>query len=517
MKKIILLASLFLAGQAFAKQEFLIKVKPGVSFEELQNQYGENNVEDLQFNNWVKVTVKEERAFKQNVYAFADVVEKNIKFKIALHRPNQIKAGRDDDGGFIGGLIGGGSDGGGGLIGGGLIGGGGDGGGGGDDSGGLIGGGLIGGGGDDSGGLIGGGAPGGGGSTGSAAGDPDFPTSFPGSAGADTDFAKQWGMSDIGVKDAWNTTKGSNTIVVAVIDTGIDYTHDDLAANIWRNPGETGTDVQGRDKAKNGVDDDGNGYVDDVVGWDFAKNDNKPYDVASGGFFGGNPGHGTHCAGNVGGIADNGKGIVGVAPNIKMMAVRFLDENGSGDMANGVKAIKYAVDAGAKVLSNSWGSEGDGGEGTPLKEAIQYAMDKGVLFVAAAGNGHSGVGYNNDTDAKPGYPASYDHANIVSVAAIDKGNKLGSFSNWGAKTVDIAAPGVGVYSTVTANKYMNLDGTSMACPHVAGAAALYWSKHPTANWQDVKNALLSSVTPLSNLNGKMTSGGKLNVKNLITK
>jgi subtilisin family serine protease len=216
-------------------------------------------------------------------------------------------------------------------------------------------------------------------------------------------------------------------------------------------------------------------------------------------------------------LADNGRGIVGVAPNIKLMAVRFLDENGSGDLANGIKAIKYASDNGAKVLSNSWGSEGDGGEGQAMKEAIQYAESKGVLFVAAAGNGHSGIGYNNDTDAKPGVPASYDNDNIVSVAALDKNNKLGSFSNWGAKTVDIGAPGVGIYSTLPSNKYGNLDGTSMACPHVAGAAALYWSKNPNMTWKDVKNALLSSAAPIPALSGKSVSGGKLNVKALLTK
>jgi len=197
------------------------------------------------------------------------------------------------------------------------------------------------------------------------------------------------------------------------------------------------------------------------------------------------------------------------------MALRFLTEQGSGDIAGAVQAIKYAVDNGAKVLSNSWGSEGDGGEGQALKDAIQYAMDHGVLFVAAAGNGHQGIGYNNDTDANPGYPASYSHDNIISVAAISKKDVLGSFSNWGVQTVDIAAPGVDVYSSIPKNKYMTMPGTSMACPHVAGAAALYWSHHPEKTWMEVKGAILKSARPLPSLSGKLVSGGKLNVKDLL--
>ncbi|MCC6137508.1 MAG: S8 family serine peptidase [Bdellovibrionaceae bacterium] len=377
------------------------------------------------------------------------------------------------------------------------------------DIGDIIGGGGGGGIGDIIGG-IGGGTPGGGGTA--PSGEPNFPTTFPTGTGADPDFSKQWGMQDIGVKDGWTTTKGSQQIVVAVIDTGVDYTHNDLAANIWRNPGETGTDANGKDKATNGADDDGNGYADDVVGWDFATNDNKPYDTTSGGFFGGNPGHGTHCAGNIGALADNATGIVGVAPNVKIMALRFLTEKGQGDTAGAVQAIKYAADNGAKVLSNSWGSEGNGGEDdTPLREAIQYAMDKGVLFVAAAGNSS----YNNEQTAKQALPASYNFDNIIAVAAIDKSNNKSSFSNFGSTTVDIGAPGSAIYSTIPGNKYMNLDGTSMACPIVAGAAALYWSKNPQATWKDVKDAIMGTATPIAALKGKSVTGGKLNVKGLM--
>jgi thermitase len=351
--------------------------------------------------------------------------------------------------------------------------------------------------------------------------------------GADPEFSKQWGMADIGAQEAWTKTKGSEEMVVAVIDTGVDYTHEDLLPNMWRNPGEAGQDSQGRDKSSNGLDDDNNGYVDDVVGWDFVSNDNKPYDLAvdpldllAGG---GNPGHGTHCAGNVAARGDNGKGIAGVAPNVKIMGIRFISEEGMGTTAAAIKSIRYAVDNGARVLSNSWGSEGEdtaSPENKALRESVQYAENKGVLFIAAAGNGHSGKGYNNDTDPSPAFPASYEYDNVVSVAALDSRNALGSFSNWGVKTVDIGAPGVVVFSTTVGGTYSDVildkygfrvtwDGTSMACPHVAGAAALYWSLNPTKNFREVKEALIRSAKAIPSLRGKVVSDGKLDVKNLI--
>jgi subtilisin family serine protease len=217
--------------------------------------------------------------------------------------------------------------------------------------------------------------------------------------------------------------------IIAVIDTGVDYTHEDLVDNIWKNPGETGTDSQGRDKSTNGLDDDNNGFIDDVVGWDFASNDNKPFDLSVPPtdllFGGGNPGHGTHVSGCVAARSYNGKGVVGVADNnIKIMALRFLTEKGQGTTADAIKAIRYAVDNGALVSNNSWGSEGEdpaeSTENKALRDAIAYSESKGSLFIAAAGNGHNGVGYNNDTDSRPGYPASYPDDIIISVAAIDK-------------------------------------------------------------------------------------------------
>jgi subtilisin family serine protease len=364
---------------------------------------------------------------------------------------------------------------------------------------------------------------------------PPIPTTGSGGTGDDPMYSKQWGMNQMHVKESWSATKGVRDMVVAVIDTGVMYTHEDLVDNIWHNPGEMGMDAAGKDKSSNGVDDDGNGYVDDVIGWDFASNDNKPFDFTAPLldqlFSGGNPGHGTHCAGNVGARSDNGKGIAGVAPGVQIMPLRFITEKGQGTTADAVKAIKYAVTMGAKVMSNSWGSEGDDpndGDTKALKDAIQMAQDHGVLFIAAAGNGHQGVGYNNDTDSKPGVPASYDMDNIISVAAIDVNGALGSFSNWGLRTVDLAAPGVKVFSTVTNSaKYTDTvvdipgsitatwDGTSMATPHVAGAAALYWSAHPEKSWSDVKAAILGSVKKTAALNGKMVSGGQLDVGQLM--
>lgn len=354
------------------------------------------------------------------------------------------------------------------------------------------------------------------------------------STGQDPLVNNQWGMKNIGATEVWEDYQGSDSMIVAVIDTGVDYTHEDLVQNLWRNPGESGNDVKGKDKASNGIDDDGNGFIDDVIGWDFKSNDNKPYDLTTTWqellTSGGNPGHGTHCAGNVAAKGQNGKGVSGVAPNVRIMPLRFLGEKGGGTTADAIKAIKYAVDNGAKVLSNSWGSEGEdpneGAENKALRDMIQYAQNQGVLFIAAAGNGHEGVGYDNDSDAKPAYPASYENENIISVAALNDKDQLGGFSNWGMKSVDIGAPGVAVYSTTVGSKYsekvldvggfeVTWDGTSMATPHVAGAAALYWSKYPNKTWQEVKSAILTSAKATPALSDKVSTEGKLDVQELL--
>jgi len=363
---------------------------------------------------------------------------------------------------------------------------------------------------------------------------PDLPVIVSGGGrGTDPLYKNQWGMQDLGVKDAWKQARGKG-VIVAVIDSGVDYTHEDLLTNVWRNPGEMGFDSRGHNKSNNGIDDDGNGYIDDVMGWDFVDDDNKPYDVHAGLLDvilkGENPGHGTHCAGNVAAQADNGKGTVGVAPEAQIMALRFISKQGQGTTADAIRAIVYALNNGARVLSNSWGSEGedpqDAGDNQALKEAITGAQEKGAIFVFAAGNGHQGVGYDNDTDPKPALPASFPIDNIISVAAIDSENKLGPFSNWGLHTVHIAAPGVKIFSTTVDSTYNDTiidifglkatwDGTSMAAPHVAGAVALYLSKHPDADWRAVKAAVLETATPLESMKGKSVSGGKLNVKKLL--
>lgn len=360
-----------------------------------------------------------------------------------------------------------------------------------------------------------------------AADNPEIPMNTVGGFGADPMFNKQWGMNQIGVNTAWMTTKGTPEVIVGVIDTGVDYTHEDLVDNMWRNPGEIPND---------GIDNDNNGYIDDIVGWDFAGKDNKPYDLTASMMdmllSGGNPGHGTHCAGNVAARGDNGKGIAGVAPNVKIMALRFISEKGQGTTADAISAIKYGVDNGAKVLSNSWGSTGDdgGAESQALQDAIRYSEARNVLFVAAAGNGdEQGKGYDNDSHAKPAFPATYTFDSIVSVAAIDVNGNLGTFSNWGGRSVDIGAPGVKVFSTVTqSEKYSDTvidlpglitatwDGTSMATPHVAGAAALYLSAHPGADFRQVKNALMMSAKRTNILAGKVVSGGQLDVTSLMS-
>ncbi len=347
---------------------------------------------------------------------------------------------------------------------------------------------------------------------------PAIPAAPSVTTGADPLFSSQWGMRDIGTEAGWLVNRGDKKIIVAVIDTGVDYTHEDLLGNLWRNENEI---------ADNGIDDDGNGYIDDMIGWDFLSNDNKPYDLAAASLGellnGGNPGHGTHCAGNVAATGGNGKGISGVAPNAQIMSLRFIGNEG-GTTAAAIKAIKYAVDNGAKVLSNSWGSEGEDPneavENQALQDAVQYAKDQDVLFIAAAGNSSK----DNDNDAKKAFPASYTHDNIIAVAAIDAADTIASFSNYGATSVDIAAPGVKVFSTTVGNKYSDTviallgatwDGTSMACPHVAGAAALYWSAHPEKTYAQVRDAILGSAKQVAAAKGKVLTNGKLNVEQLM--
>ncbi len=272
-------------------------------------------------------------------------------------------------------------------------------------------------------------------------------------------------------------TLGSPSTVVAVIDDGVDFSHPDLSGRRWVNPGESGTDSNGRNKATNGLDDDSNGYIDDVNGWDFYNGDKTVHDS-------GEDAHGTHVAGTIA-ASLNGKGVVGVAPNVKVMALKFLGPSG-GSTSDAISAIEYATKKGVRISNNSWGGPG---YSQALKDAIEAS---GQLFVAAAGNSAK----NQDTSTDPDYPAAYDSSNILAIAAVHNQGGLSSFSNYGATSVDISAPGEDVLSTVPtdfdSSGYRYFSGTSMAAPHAAGAAAAMRSVNPALGPGDLKKILMDT-------------------------
>ncbi len=309
----------------------------------------------------------------------------------------------------------------------------------------------------------------------------------------DPRFSSLYGMRQIDAPEAWDVQTGSKAIIVGVIDTGVDMGHSDLKANMWRNPGETGDG-----KENNGVDDDGNGFVDDYRGWDFVGNDNNPHDDNR---------HGTHVSGTIGAVGNNSKGVVGVNWNTAIMPLRFLDAQGSGTTDDAVEAIIYGANMGAKVLSNSWGG---GGRSQALEDAIKYANSRGVVFVAAAGN------ESGNNDRAPSYPANYNVENVISVASNTSSENLSGFSNFGKTTVDLSAPGSGILSTVPRGGYESLDGTSMATPHVSGAAALVWAQYPNASMNDVMIRLLGSVDRRASYANKVATGGRLNVNRALS-
>ncbi len=308
----------------------------------------------------------------------------------------------------------------------------------------------------------------------------------------DPELSQLWGLIntgenregiDVGAQQAWDIQTGSRDVVVAVIDTGVDYTLGDLAPNMWTNDAEL--------NGEEGVDDDGNGYIDDIHGYDFANTDADPVD---------DHGHGSHCSGTIGAKGNDGKGIVGVAWDVRIMALKFLTASGSGTLEGALKSIDYATTNGAKIMSNSWGG---GGFSEALKEAIQRSHDAGALFVAAAGN------HAANNDAQPTYPANYEVENVMSVAAIDEQGKLAGFSCFGKETVHVGAPGVNILSS-TPGGYKSWSGTSMATPHVSGIAALLLSNEPSMSSVSMKERIIKTSKPVSGLRSRVASRGIAN-------
>lgn len=314
----------------------------------------------------------------------------------------------------------------------------------------------------------------------------------------DTYFNELWGMhntgqssgtvdADIDAPEAWGSLTGGQ-VLVAVVDTGVDHSHPDLASNIWSNSGEI---------ASNGVDDDGNGFVDDIRGWDFVNNDNDPFDDND---------HGTHVSGTIAALGDNGLGVVGVNRHAVIMPLKFLDSAGSGFTSDAIEAIYYAIDMGARVMNHSWGG---GAFSQALSDAFTASQNAGVTMVVAAGN------ENRNNDSRASYPSSLTHSNIISVAATTRTDARASFSNYGLTSVDLGAPGDSILSTLPGSGYGYLSGTSMAAPHVAGAVSLLMAADPLMNQAQIKDAILDSVDANSALAGKTVTGGRLNLNSAL--
>lgn len=327
----------------------------------------------------------------------------------------------------------------------------------------------------------------------------------------DPKFGKLWGLTntglnnpkkegvigvDISAEKAWDINIGGRKPIIGIIDSGINYNHEDLKDNIWTNEAELNGQM--------GIDDDNNGYIDDIYGYDFFNKDADPMD---------DNGHGTHCAGVIGAKGDNGVGIVGVVWNTQIMALKFFSKDGKGTLEGALESIQYAVKMGVKVINNSWGG---GSYSEILESTIKAANEKGVTFIAAGGNNSS----NNDYE--PVYPASFQLPNLISVAAIDYQGLLASFSNFGKTSVHLAAPGVSILSTYLDNEdptsnstYKRLSGTSMAAPHVAGIVALLFSNEPYLSPSEIKARLIQTSIPMKELRYISQSKGMVNAFNAL--
>ncbi|MGZ5435307.1 MAG: S8 family peptidase [Pyrinomonadaceae bacterium] len=313
-------------------------------------------------------------------------------------------------------------------------------------------------------------------------------------------FYKQWGLfnhgqdagksgADISAMQAWATTKGNGEVVVALLDSGVDYTHPDLAKNIWRRPGII-IAYQDEDLTPDGP-------IDDINGLNLLEDTGDPMD---------DNGHGTHCAGIIGAEGGNEIGVAGVNWSVKIMPLKFMDAEGVATVRDAIEAINYVINrkragVNVRVISSSWGTMA---KSRALEDVIRKAGEEGILFVAAAGNASS------DNDAKPHYPGSYDLNNVISVAALNRNDELTTFSNFGPASVDIAAPGQQIVSTWLEHGYQEKQGTSMATPFVSGVAALILAANPGLSIDELRARLLKSVDPLPSLKGKVTTGGRIN-------
>ncbi len=313
----------------------------------------------------------------------------------------------------------------------------------------------------------------------------------------DVRFGEQWSLentgqnggkanADISALKAWSKTTGSSKIVVAVLDSGVNYAHPDLVSNMWMRPA-----------GMSPYTDDELGEFNDLHGFNATDNQRDPMD---------DNGHGTHCAGIIGAEGDNNYGIAGINWNVEIMPLKFLNANGSGTTKDAIEAINYVIErkragVNVRIISASWGSRQ---KSNALRDAIKKAGDEGILFVAAAGNN------GDDSDKRPHFPAGYDLPSMVSVAALDRNDALAVFSNYGAKSVHIAAPGKEILSTWLNEEFYVASGTSMATPEVAGVAALILSTNPKMSVKELRDKLFNSVDKLNSLKGKVATGGRIN-------